>query len=365
MNSNHPGNDFRSGPDRPAAAVHRSPGEQRGHPAVVLICDSNYFLPTFSTALSAEFHTRASGARIYLFVVDVAEEWVRRFDGTVAETRIVVRPATLPELGSLARFHRDRYLPPIALARFWIDGLLDPEIDRFLYVDGDTMVDGELDSLLRIRPPDEGLMAVSDFISIFADEFGLKKRTDLAYLAGIGCRPEEYFNSGVIYCGRRAWREIVPSAVSFLVDHPELCRASDQSALNHATVGRVAGLPLGYNYQSEHMMVLDPRAAGFQPVIWHFTGGPKPWNETGWPWGEEFNAFYRRAERALEGCAIRTPVPPEAQTRAGRAHRLRTRSRMRWVYPWRRIWRRRKILRLLSSGTLPREATTPRTGGSA
>jgi lipopolysaccharide biosynthesis glycosyltransferase len=325
--------------------------------AVVLVGDRNYLLPTLSTALSAEHFTRASGAPVYVFVVDADEAWLSDFARSVAGTRIRLRPAAIPELATASRFHRDRYLPPIALARLWIDRLLDPEIDRFLYLDGDTMVDGDLDPLLCHRPPQNALMVVPDFLRIFIGELGLRKSRDLAYLRGIGCGADEYFNSGVIYCSRQAWRQIAPDAIAFLKAHPELCRASDQSALNRAAYGATILLPLKYNYQSEHMMVLDPRKEGIRPKIWHFTGGPKPWHSADWPWDDSFNRFYVAAERLLRGLGVAAPVPPEAQTASGLAHRRRTRLRLTWFYPWRKLSRRRKIRKLLANS--PRAQRTP------
>ncbi|WP_394886133.1 glycosyltransferase family 8 protein (plasmid) [Mesorhizobium sp. AaZ16] len=319
--------------------------------AIVLICDKNYLLPTFSTALSADRNTEAD-VPVYVFVVNPEPGWTSQFDRAVEGTKIRIKAAHLPQLEEAARFHRDRYLPPIALARFWIDGLLEPGVDRFLYIDGDTMVDGKLDSLLAVRPPIGKIMAAPDALRLFMDEKSRGWKREVAYLNGLECDAESYFNSGVIYTSRKAWNGIVPKALDFLTEHPELCRSSDQSALNHAARGRVAFLPLTYNYQSEHMMVLDPRRNGFSPVIWHFTAGPKPWNAPGWPWDEYFNRFYRTAALLLMDCDVKTPKPPEAQMRAGIAHRRRVKTRLTWVYPWRKITRKGKILRLLSAGSL-------------
>lgn len=317
--------------------------------AVVLICDKNYLTPTLSTALSADRHT-SSDVPVFIFVVNAEAAWADKFANVVAGTNIRILAAPLPQLAEAAKSHRDRYLPPIALARFWIDSLLDPAIDRFLYIDGDTMVDGELDSLLSVPPPAGKIMAAPDVVPLFMDERSRGRKHDLAYLDGLGCEAEAYFNSGVIYASRQAWNEIVPKALAFLVEHPEACRSSDQSALNHAARGRIEMLPLTYNYQSDHMMVLDPRKNGFAPVIWHFTGGPKPWDAPGWPWDEYFNRFYRMAALLLLDSNVPTPKPPEAQMRAGVAHRMRTRKRLNFMYPWRRLTRKAKILRLLSSG---------------
>ncbi|WP_352691216.1 glycosyltransferase [Mesorhizobium sp. M0208] len=327
-----------------------TPSETKGS-AIVLICNENYLLPTFSAALSADHHT-AADVPVYIFVVNSDPGWASQFDHAVAGTKIRIEAAHLSQLEEATRFHRDRYLPAIALARLWFDGLLDQEIDRFFYIDGDTMVDGELDSLLAVRPSPGRIMAAPDVMRMFMDEKSRGKKHELAYLNGLDCDADSYFNSGVIYTSREAWNSIVPEALEFLFEHPERCRSSDQSALNHAAYGRVDMLPLTYNYQSEHMMVLDPRRNGFAPAIWHFTGGPKPWDRPGWPWDEYFNRFHRMAELLLVDCDVKTPKPPEAQMRAGISHRRRTKNRLNWIHPWRKITRKAKILRLLSAGSL-------------
>lgn len=319
--------------------------------AVVLICDKNYLTPTLSTALSADRHIRGD-VPVLIFVVNADRVWASQFDRAISGTRIRIVGTQLPQLEEMASFHRDRYLPPITLARFWLDELLEPQIDRFLYIDGDTMVDGWLDDLLSQRPSSGKIIAAPDVIRIFANENHRNKKVESAYLAGLDCEADGYFNAGVIYASRNDWNSIVPAALDFLMEHPELCRSSDQSALNHAARGRVEMLPLTYNYQSDHMVVLDPRRNGFAPVIWHFTGGPKPWDAPSWPWDDYFNRFYRMAELLLVDYNIPTPKPPEAQLRAGLAHRRRTWNRLNWVYPWRKFTRRTKILQLLSSDSL-------------
>lgn len=337
--------------DRSAAAgPSRHPPQAEGTgvpgvPAVVVICDPNYVIPTLATALSAERHVKAGNVRIYLFVVGADPEMIGRIQAA-AGTRIRVRSADLPRFADYARNHRDRYLPAIALARFWLGDLLDPEVDRFLYIDGDVMVDGELDSLLAAPPPDGRLMAAPDALSIYIDEtISRGRRHDLAYLAGLCCPSGDYFNSGVMYVSRATWAEIVPVAKAFLLEHPERCRSSDQSALNFAARGRLGLLPLRYNYQSEHMMAFDPRDRGMRPTIWHFSSAPKPWDAAGWPWEGAFARDYAEAAARLDG-GVPAPTPPPAQIQAGLEHRRRARLRLAWVFPWRRMTRRRRILEM-------------------
>ena len=76
---------------------------------------------------------------------------------------------------------------------------------------------------------------------------------------------------------------------------------------------------------------------------------PKPWDAPGWPWDDYFNRFYSMAALLLTNCSIAIPKPPEPQLLAGIAHRLRTKHRLNWVYPWRKVTRKRNILQLISA----------------
>ena len=327
--------------------------------AVVLTCNRNYLLPTFATALSARRHITIARCLIKILVVDADEAWAKRFQSVACGQGISIIAAELPELAEIAKYHRDRYLPPITLARFWLERFLEPSIERFLYLDGDTLVDDNLDGLLTLPIPNDGIMAAPDSVQLSINEHSSNRGRELAYLNGIGIEPKSYFNAGVILASRDGWAEIATTAAAFLVRHPDLCRSSDQSALNYASKGRLELLPLRYNYQSEHIMVFDPRREGMKTAIWHFTGGPKPWDVPGWPWDASFNTIYNEVVELFEGLDVSTPKSPAIQTEAGLAHRRRARNRLTWVYPWRIFTRRNIIKAQFATIAAPRIETPP------
>lgn len=325
--------------------------------AVVLICDKNFLRPTFATALSARRNLTRDDVIVRILVVDADAAWCARFDKVGQEERISILPAPVPEIEELKKYHRDRYLPVVALSRFWVDRFLEPEIERFLYLDGDTLVDGNIDQIFDADLPAGGILAVSDTVNLCLKQLGGGAKREKAYLAGLGVAEGDYFNSGVILACNKGWREFSDKAVKFFVEHSDLCRSSDQSALN-AVAGKLRGkLSLRWNYQSDHMTIFDPRTVGIKPLIWHFTGAPKPWHAATWPWDEHFNWAYRETERVLVGLDVPDPQPTAAQLEAGLAHRRRAHTRLRWVYPWRRLTQRSMILRLL--------ADEPRLGNTA
>lgn len=315
--------------------------------AVVLICDKNFFLPSFATALSARRNLTRKDVMLCILVSDADPAWCQDLRDVTEAQGITVLPASVPEISDLRKHHADRYLPVATLLRFWVDRFLEPSVERFLYLDGDILVDGNIDAMFEAEIPDHGFLAAPDTVSLCLNDFGKGPKREKSYLEGLGIANGSYFNAGVIVANRSSWRKISKAAIGFLVENGQLCRSSDQSALNAVARSQWRPLSLRWNYQSDHMTILDPRGEDNRPVIWHFTGAPKPWHKAGWPWDDSFNWAYREAEKLLAGKNVPAPMPSAAQLEAGEAHRRRARLRLKWVYPWRRFTRRRKIRALL------------------
>jgi len=320
-----------------------------GTPAVVLVCNELYILPTLSTALSARLNIARDDISVYIFVVDATPEWAAPINALTMAEGISVTGVHIEEFELLSVGHTDRHLPPVALARFFIHKLLPKTVDRFLYLDGDMFVADELDSLLHISPPAGGAMVVADNLQLFGGEYSRVMGADEAYFTGLSVTRDHYFNSGLLYSRCDTWDSISATAVEFLKTHRAACRSSDQSALNYALRDSAVFISQRYNYQSEHMMLRDPRKSGETAAVYHFTGGPKPWDEASWPWDESFNAYFRRAEAMLEPVKslVQFPKAPASQTQEGREHRARFKFRQNFVYPWRQITRRLKLDKLL------------------
>lgn len=326
--------------------------ERVSSPAIVLICNKLYILPTLSTALSARDNINAVDTQIYIYVVDADPDWSSEIDALTSKSGVSVCSANLPELEELSIGHVDRHLPPVVLARFFIHKLLPDHIDRFLYLDGDMMVSESLDSLLATLPPEDGAIVAPDNLQIFGHEFSRSTFTDEKYFSNIHTCRDRYFNSGMIYSMKASWVNTSREAEQFLRKNRAVARSSDQSALNYALRNSAVLVSQRYNYQSEHMMVCDPRKNGHNAVIYHFTGGPKPWDDTGWPWDESFNQYFHEAEKLLEPARliVERPKAPESQTKEGSAHRRRFRFRQGFLYPWRRARRARALKTLIGRG---------------
>lgn len=318
---------------------------------VVLFCDWKYLLPTVSTAISARNNIKIQNVPIFVYVMDRDDTHAQAANSILAPMGIFVQFCTISDYDRISIGHKDRFLPPVALARFFVHQLLPINIERFLYLDGDMFVANSLDDLFRVSPPSTGAMVAPDNLQIFGGEASSSTKRDETYFKSIGTARNRYFNSGMIYANKNAWKTVSERATVFLEQNRDLCRSSDQSALNSCMSESAVHISQRYNYQTEHMMVSDPRKSGHGATIYHFTGGPKPWQTPNWPWDNSFNKTYREAETLLSPIAsiLDEPIAPPAQTDAGIRHRKRFKFRQNFMYPWRRFTRRRKLMLLMSS----------------
>jgi lipopolysaccharide biosynthesis glycosyltransferase len=230
------------------------------------------------------------------------------------------------------------------MARLWIADLLDPEVDRFLYLDGDVEVTAPLDPLLAMPLPPGGFLAAPDVTWLIRGRWGNLARSKLPYLDALGVPADAYFNAGVLLAERAGFHAIGRAARDFFLRSPELCRCQDQSALN--AVGRhLRGeLSLNWNYQTEFMVTADPRRWNCTPAIWHYTGFPKPWQAKLFPWvGEEFGRSFRIGAELLAQAGVAAPPPDPVQIEGARRQREGLRRRIQWLHGWRRLARERKV----------------------
>jgi lipopolysaccharide biosynthesis glycosyltransferase len=312
--------------------------------AVVVISDQDYLIPSAATAISARKNLSRFDTDVIQYVVGRDHnELVSAVASRLAPERVIVRAVEIGELQSLSSYHTDKAVPVSALSRLWLHRLLDNDTRKFLYLDGDVLVDGPLDSLFDLSIPTGGLLAADDCLCLYENEIRQPHRYWKPYLQSIGVEWQAYFNTGVLLVERAGWKKLSAAALKYLYENAALCRSSDQTALNAVVGDRRGRLPLRWNYQTEHMMVLDPRTIGFKPSIWHFTGSPKPWDLAEWPWDDSFNRAFRQAQCLVDGLNVPSPSVNTVMFDEGCRHRRRQRNLQRWRFLLRRYSRALKI----------------------
>ena len=126
--------------------------------------------------------------------------------------------------------------------RMFVDEVIDESVDRILYLDSDTVIDGSLSELAGADLHGKTIGMVLDSLGGFHKyQIGLSEQDD-------------YFNSGVILFDLRRWREKEYSKkiVSHVMNQRNNYPSPDQDLLNVICHGDIARLDMKYNFQPIH-----------------------------------------------------------------------------------------------------------------
>lgn len=167
---------------------------------------------------------------------------------------------------------------PVNYFRLLLPALVDPAIDRVLYLDGDMIVLGPLDEVWETDISDVAVGAVAD---------GKRLPEDAPAVVP---HHRTSFNSGFLLLNLDYWRRqgIMEQLLAFIGEQGAhgVMRYVDQDALNAVLGDRWRPLPLRFNVQPsafvpERRTVFSEseKAASRQaPVVIHFCGPKKPWH---------------------------------------------------------------------------------------
>lgn len=190
----------------------------------------------------------------------------------------------------------DDYVSVAAYFRLLVTTVLPAELDKIIYIDGDTIVRSSLKELWETEIENYALAAIDETIA------GNCRRHQ--YDRSFG-----YFNSGVMLLNLKYWREknVAERAIDYLTRYPERIKSWDQDALNGVLYDKEwKRLPLKWNlttlfldkgfsanpnysdvYASEYFSAIK------DPAIVHYTGPAKPWHytSTDHPFKKEYNKY--------------------------------------------------------------------------
>lgn len=175
----------------------------------------------------------------------------------------------------------------VVMGRLLVARFLPDEIDKILYLDGDTIV---LDSLAELDN-----LVLDDGKVIGAV---IEATVDRSRLGVLGIEGEPYFNSGVLLIDLVRWKAI--GAEQLLIDycmrHKNDIVAPDQDAINGALKGMIQPLLPCYNWCNSYVFypyrVLKKlmgdvayyerdafKEAVEHPIIVHYLGEERPWRK--------------------------------------------------------------------------------------
>ena len=260
------------------------------------------FLPQVGVVLaSAAAHTPPERLRVWIATTDSARDrcglhWGRAVTGLEIhwlsiDHRTIAQAPTSAQI-SLASYYR-----------LLMPALLPSEIDRYLYLDADLVVEKDLTELFHTDLGQAPAAAVVDASHPTRRLLGMRTTS-------------RYFNAGVLLINRPVWRKqrVTERALDLISRNPDQLTFHDQDTLNVLFDGTWLELPPHWNQQtgfweqSASQLKLD-RAAHSRllrdPAIIHFTGRSKPWHFTNdHPLGHRYWTY-----RALAGMSCEPPRP--------------------------------------------------------
>ena len=148
--------------------------------------------------------------------------------------------------------------------RYMIPEVL-PNVDRVLYLDGDTIVNGDISELFDIDLTNFYCAGVSD---IYVEKIGHKKSLNIDGL---------YINSGVTLFNLDEMRKTNIAENLFKLTAENNFKYPDQDAINVAFNGKIKELDCIYNFKRDHQKTFPVRFHSAKIV--HFVGPNKPWKK--------------------------------------------------------------------------------------
>lgn len=252
--------------------------------AIVSCCNAEFCDKVASLFISILKNSYSSAFCFHFYVVedDIGERNKRLLVESVQQCR---RPAEIDFLSIDNQMFEevivsDR-IPRTAYYRIYVPELFkDKNIDYLLYLDCDMIVLEDITTICQ--------MSLDNMILAAVEDAGFHERLEKMNIpSATNC----YFNSGFMYIDIKKWlaANITSKVLTFIKQNPEKLRFHDQDALNAVLHDRFKVLHPQWNVQSYIMNdeKVPPTKAGVkeyaearqQPIVLHYSGHLKPWDE--------------------------------------------------------------------------------------
>lgn len=224
---------------------------------------------------------------IHILGYELQTEDITNIEMLLPPTRAKLSVYPMHKLRELLTVDVPESFPIIAYARLFLASVLPKDVDRVLYLDGDTIVRGDIRPFYNIDLGDNLIGAILDPVI----------NTEYKYRTGIK-QNEAYINAGVLLIPLDKWRkeEIEIKFVQHLVKNNGNIYLYDQGLVNAVCAGRKMlvspkydmmsnYMTFGYDYLNHHNTPFYSesviRDALADPIIIHFTGRiyGRPWEE--------------------------------------------------------------------------------------
>lgn len=269
---------------------------------IVCSTDDNYVMPTGIMLTSLCVNNPKIDIHVHVLFENLKESNIKSLTKTVEfyNKRISFYPIE-PDLFSnfpMGKEYQNSHIQSMATYyRLYMAEILPPTIDKVIYLDGDIIVRGPLDSLWKCDISNYYIGGVPDEFNNRTDHYNRLKYP----------QSQGYFNAGVILVNLKKWREtnIINDFLLFIKNYPERLFAHDQDVLNYIFRESKITLEIKYNMQNAYFYKKEYNCLSWEfeeqllegqrnPVLVHFTYIPKPWYKNCYhPYKNEF-LYYKK-----------------------------------------------------------------------
>ena len=269
----------------------------------IVYTTNNGFVPQVGACMASVFENNkdVEDLQIYLVSVKIDEAYLQQFRELADRYSRPLHIVHLDDIRGMFDFEVDTLGWHITvLARLFFDRILPQEVDRIIYLDGDTIV---LDSLKGLWETDMGDAVIAASLAPTPRDRAIKT---------LGLTEKDgYFNAGVLLIDLKKWRE--QNTGKRIIDYYKKAEghlyANDQDAINGALRGEIRRISPKYNYYTSYiyypykalkkfqapypfMPEEEYDDAGQHPVIIHYLGEERPWREgCRHPFQKEFDHY--------------------------------------------------------------------------
>jgi lipopolysaccharide biosynthesis glycosyltransferase len=338
-------------------------------PVVVCTPNEDYAIGAAVALYSAQRNLDPA-RRMRLFLVDGGLR-----PGTRRQLQRILDPERVDVRWVDPQWHKLRDLPlsehllPVIYLRLVLPELLPADLERFIYLDVDLVVNGDLGELWDQELGDRLVLAVQDFGFPYVDaERALENfeacKPHLWGVRGVenwqelGLDPRaKYFNAGIQLVDLAGWRreKIGERMIRCLHENREHAALADQYALNVVLAGRIGELDPRWNTTLALFMYPSPPESPWDAATWerltsdpqvvHFVGRWKPWywgrRRARHPWRAHFDRYYDELAWPLWRRWRWTLLPVTREW----LQKRRRRARKAWASGTRRLGRAGRALR--------------------
>lgn len=253
---------------------------------IAFVTDSGFFLPTLRAAHSALRHA-AAPLRI-VFVGTDLENWMWQ---AVDQVAIHHAASQLEKIVLPPNWLKHAYSPNSSITRAALGRMFLPRLTggRILYLDGDTLVTGDLTQAAKIDLSGRPLGAVRDYAVMnwlrIGKDAPLKRQSEVL---GGRSNLRGYVNSGVLLLDSDTIRATPELSMQMEDMHASQgFPAPDQDRINMIFEGHITYLDPAWNcswgrLRRQQRLDFQPSCAApprCDPIILHFHGPHKPWQK--------------------------------------------------------------------------------------